>query len=305
MLERTGTDPHTIDYVEAHGTGTRAGDPIELRALAHTYGAGSDRELVVGSVKVNVGHTEAAAGIAGVIKAALMLHRVQIVPHLHLGALSDAIDFDGLGVRVPLEGETWLDDVEPRRVAFNSFGYGGTNGHALLSRHPAEVPRPAVGAERLVFPISAHSGASLKAYAGALADHIEADPQLDLAALAHTLSERRTVHDRVRVVVASSRDELVTSLRAVAGLERPAPRGPVRGPDHAWVFTGMGPQWWGMGQQLYRSDDVFRAKLDQCDAIYRDVAGASLLAEMLRDAETSRITVNALAQRERRLSHER
>jgi acyl transferase domain-containing protein/acyl carrier protein/NADP-dependent 3-hydroxy acid dehydrogenase YdfG len=296
VCEQAGVDPATIGYVEAHGTGTRAGDPIECRALASVYGAGRDVPLAVGSVKANIGHLEAAAGIAGLIKAILSVRERSVLPHRPIRALNPEIPFDALGIRVPQAVESWPTQGTAR-AAINSFGYGGTNAHVIVEEPPA-VQRPAGTSTqgRQLFPLSARSTAGLAGTATDLLGRLDASTDLD--ALRGGLSHRRSHHAVRAAVLATDAAELREGLVALASdNDHPQVVTPTASADGlTWVFTGMGPQWWAMGQQLYRDEPTFQAALDRVDALYQAGSGRSILAEMLKPEAESRMTRNDVAQ---------
>ncbi|RNL84475.1 SDR family NAD(P)-dependent oxidoreductase [Sinomicrobium pectinilyticum] len=299
VLKTSSIHPSEIDYVEAHGTGTKAGDPIELNALGSIYGKSRSQPLPVGSIKPNIGHTEAASGVAGVIKAALVLKKQKLVPHMHLGSLSPAIPFSQLNISVPLEGATWYLDHKPAYAAVNSFGYGGTNGHAILSGYHPDATTPVKVPEHPAlyqFPISGNSSGALKGNAVNLLGFLEKEKDLSLHNLAYTLTRRKTLHHLVWLIEAASREELIAALEMkIQNGEYPRIAAN-KDQRLVWVFTGMGPQWYGMGQELYRNDIVFRNTLNKCDAIFTDIAGYSLLTEMQKGAADSQITRNNFAQ---------
>jgi acyl transferase domain-containing protein/NADPH:quinone reductase-like Zn-dependent oxidoreductase/acyl carrier protein len=297
-LNVSGIAASRIDYVEAHGTGTKAGDPIELGALGSVYGKNRIFPLAVGSVKINIGHTEAAAGVAGIIKTALVLKNEEILPHLDLGQLSSNIPFEELNIKIPLQGTTWYKPNRPAFAAVNSFGYGGTNGHAILSRFNPP-PNSAMEKEPLQsyqFAVSARSVKALKGNAGNLLNMLEKEKNILLANLAYTLTKRKTRHDLTWLLEAGSNEELIAALKQKLKKED-YPR-VTSSTDRrlVWVFTGMGPQWYDMGKELYAHNVVFRDTLNKCDAIFSVVAGYSLLAEMQKSEAISQVGKNHIAQ---------
>lgn len=298
-LKASGIHPSKIDYIEAHGTGTKAGDPIELSALGNIYGKSKPHALPVGSIKPNIGHTEAASGVAGIIKAALVLKNQEVVPHMNLGPLSASIPFSQLNIDIPLQGTTWYLENKPAYAAVNSFGYGGTNGHAILSRFNPEAPKAVKRPEHPAiyqFTVSGKSSKALKDNAVNLLHFLENEKELTLHNLAYALTKRKTQHDLVWLIEAASREELMTALKMKISNEEYPRTTPNKHQRLVWVFTGMGPQWHGMGQELYRDNAVFRDTLNKCDAIFTAMAGYSLLAEMQKSAAESQITKNNLAQ---------
>jgi amino acid adenylation domain-containing protein len=220
-LAAAGVEPESISYIEAHGTGTRLGDPIEVKALTRAFGAETGRRQLIpmGSIKTNFGHLDVAAGIAGLIKTVLSLQHRQIPPTLHFTEPNPEIDFAASPVRVNTELADWPANGAPRRAGVSSFGFGGTNAHVVLeeapelpARHP--IDRDAAGEWRLL-PLSARSEKALAAVAADLAAHLEAHPELDLAAVAHTLQVGRRDFEHRRVVLCRSLEEAVSALRSL------------------------------------------------------------------------------------------
>jgi len=307
-LKGAGVAAASVCYVEAHGTGTPVGDPIEVNAIGEIYGANRPAEdrCMVASVKTNIGHLEAAAGIAALIKTALCLQRGQVPPHLHLSTLNPKIDLDRLGLSVPLVCQPLPENGGPARAAVNSFGFGGTNAHAILAAAPVARATSAApglvpaGAKGLVpiLPLSARSAAALTELAGRyrrLAD------EYSLAELGPAVAHRRTHHHQARIaVVTDSLDELKEALDSFsAGNPHPAVHssamlGAVR--PLGFVFTGLGPQWWAMGRQLLEQSPVFRAVIERCDAALTPLAGWSLMDEMSADEAASRMAETAVLQ---------
>ncbi|MEU5758477.1 SDR family NAD(P)-dependent oxidoreductase [Nocardia sp. NPDC047648] len=292
-----GIDANDIRYVEAHGTGTPVGDPLELAALGAVYGAvdGRDEPLPVGSVKNNIGHTEAAAGVAGVIKAALTLHHGVIAPQLRLDNPNPEIAFDELRVRIPLETEPLPNDDGRAAVAVNSFGYGGTNAHAILTRAP-EVPaeQPARGAIT-VLPLSARNETALRTMATQLHELTETAP---VDAVTEAAWVRRAHHPLRAAFAYRDTDDLRSQLVDFAvGAGKPPARALTDGSTQpVFVFSGMGPQWWGMARGLLQADGHFAAAARAIDEIFHEIAGWSIVEELLRPEAESRITGTAYAQ---------
>ncbi|MGX1773327.1 SDR family NAD(P)-dependent oxidoreductase [Nocardia brasiliensis] len=291
-------EPHQIGYVEAHGTGTAVGDPLEMKALGTVYGAVTGRTdaLAVGSVKNNIGHTEAAAGVAGVIKAALTLHHATIAPQFRLETPNPEIRFDELRLRVPLEPAP-LPRIDGRAVvAVNSFGYGGTNAHAVLEQAPTLLPTKHARPQPFpVLPLSARNETALRELAGSIGTLAETTTTTHLTEAAWT----RRAHHPLRAAFAyRDSDDLRTQLIEFAGGGgQTASRAPADlGTDPVFVYSGMGPQWWGMGRGLLRAGGRFAAVAHEIDAVFRPIAEWSIIAELLRDEADSRITGTAFAQ---------
>ncbi|WP_280312431.1 type I polyketide synthase [Nocardia abscessus] len=293
-----GIDAHDIRFVEAHGTGTPVGDPLELAALGAVYGAvdGRDEPLPVGSVKNNIGHTEAAAGVAGVIKAALTLHHGVIAPQRRLDNPNPEIRFDDLRVRIPLATEPLPNDDGRAAVAVNSFGYGGTNAHAILTRGP-EIPAPADAARTpiTVLPLSARNETALRTMATQLHDLTETAP---VDAVTEAAWTQRAHHPLRAAFGYRDADDLRAQLADfAAGAGKSPARALTDGyTQPVFVFSGMGPQWWGMARGLLEADGHFAAAARSIDEIFREIAGWSIVEELLRPEEESRITRTAYAQ---------
>ncbi|MEU2038142.1 type I polyketide synthase [Nocardia niwae] len=293
-----GIDAHDIRYVEAHGTGTPVGDPLELAALGAVYGAveGRDEPLPVGSVKNNIGHTEAAAGVAGVIKAALTLHHGVIAPQLRLDNPNPEIRFDELRVRIPLETEPLPNDDGRAAVAVNSFGYGGTNAHAILTRAP-EAPAPAEAARGpiTVLPLSARNETALRTMAAQLHDLTETTP---VAAVTEAAWVQRAHHPlRAAIAYRDAGDLRAQLADFAAGAGKSPARALTDGSTQpVFVFSGMGPQWWGMARGLLEAGGHFAAAAREIDEVFREIAGWSIIEELLRPEAESRITSTAYAQ---------
>jgi acyl transferase domain-containing protein/NAD(P)-dependent dehydrogenase (short-subunit alcohol dehydrogenase family)/acyl carrier protein len=268
---RAGIGPDEIQYVEAHGTGTRAGDSAEAAALGEVLATrrSGGEALWLGSVKTNIGHLEAAAGIAAIIKTTLALERRTIPPSLHFRNPHPEIDFAKLRLRVPVCPEPWPKGTVRAGAAVNSFGFGGTNAHAILLEAPPQDTTPNAAAPRpAVFPLSAASEVALGAQARQIADCLEARPDINLVDLGYTLARRRT-HHKYRVgVVAATRAALEAGLRSVAGAK--AARSDAR---LAFIYTGMGTQFYGMGTVLLEREESARQVLEMCDQVWEPLAG--------------------------------
>jgi acyl transferase domain-containing protein len=259
-LAAAGVTPAGVGYVECHGTGTALGDPIEAAALGAVYGAESHERggpIVLGSVKTNVGHLEAAAGIAGLIKATLSLSRGRVFANLHQSAINPRIDTRALGIEIPAAGALW-PAYAPRRAGVSSFGFSGTNAHLLLSAYqpsPAE-PRPWSGPVAL--PLSAGSEAAVRTLASRLVTSVPAMRAIDVAA---TLACGRSPARSRAVVLAS--DDVAGALAALAAGTHPVLRAAAEAPRVAFAFTGHGPQYAGMGQASWASSPSFRGVVER------------------------------------------
>ncbi|WP_322778141.1 SDR family NAD(P)-dependent oxidoreductase [Frankia sp. Cas4] len=286
-----GVEPATVDYVEAHGTGTRAGDPIEAAAMAAVLGRGrpARQPCLIGSVKSNIGHLEAGSGVAGVIKAVLALGHAEIPASLNISEPNPAIPWDTAGLEVVTTTRPWPVTEHPRRAGVSGYGYGGTIAHVVLEQAPPNVTEPLVDtAQPSLFLVSGATEAGLTAAAGNLADWLETDGAgTPLAAVAHTLRERRSHLTHRAGVVAADRAELVAALRAAAagneaagvrlGTAKRRAMGPV------WVFSGHGSQWVGMGRDLLATEPAFGRTIDRVGEIFAAEIGFTPRAVLVGD----------------------
>ena len=285
--EMAGVEPDTIRYVECHGTATSLGDPIEVRALAKVFGEATERKgfCALGSVKSNVGHLDAAAGVAGLIKTSLALQERKIPPSLHFETPNPAIDFASSPFYVAQELEEWTADGDtPRRAGVSSFGVGGTNAHVILEEAPEpDAAEPSRAWQWLT--LSARSEGALGAMADNLRQHLERQKAasaegggLHLADVAHTLGVGREVFRHRLSVVCQDLDEAVAALAGdLPGRRRQAvDTAEPRERPVAFLFSGQGSQYPGMGRGLYDSEPVFREVIDRCAEVLQGPLGADL-----------------------------
>ncbi|WSQ13143.1 acyltransferase domain-containing protein [Streptomyces sp. NBC_01231] len=279
-------DAGTIGLIEAHGTATRIGDPIEVAALTEAFRQSTDRRgfCALGSVKSNIGHLGAAAGIAGVVKAVLALEHRQIPPSLHFDTPNPLIDFASGPFRVPTELQEWPDAGHPRRAAISALGIGGTNAHVIVEEAPAAAPepRPAETSRRHVLPLSARTAGALRGQAEALARHLEHHPELRLDDVAHSLHTERPALRHRLAVSATTPAEAVDALRTPQPPVGPVPDDP---PRVAFLLPGGGTHYVGMGAELYRDNDVYRDVVDQCARILRPVVDGDLRTALFERVE--------------------
>ena len=282
--------PQEVDYVEAHGTGTPLGDPIEMQAIQSVYASAGPRArpLSVGSVKTNLGHLEAAAGVAGLIKAVLSLHHGAIPPHLHFRQPSPYIPWGDPAVNIPTRLEEWPRGAAPRRAAVSSFGFSGTNAHVVIEEAPASnTPAPETDAPpgtEQVLCLTAKSAVALEALASTWAD-ILATTDADWRDLCFSASAGRTIHAHRLAVTAVSAGRAIEPLHAFTAKRRDERWSshigdPSRRPKVAFLFTGQGSQYAGMGRALYEAGGAFRAEIDGCDAILGEAHGVGLREAM-------------------------
>ncbi|MEE1757447.1 type I polyketide synthase [Streptomyces sp. SP18CS02] len=273
--EKAGVDPADVQYVELHGTGTKKGDPIESAALGAVLGAARSggAPLSVGSVKTNIGHLEAAAGVAGLIKTALSIRNRKIPASLNFVTPHPDIPFDRLNLRVQTSLGDWPETEGPVLAGVSSFGMGGTNCHVVLSDAvttdsgaPSRELSPAQGPSVLPWVVSGRSREALRAQAEQLAEHVSARPGRGAADIGAALAGRRTAFEERAVVLGSAPDEFLHGLGALAR-DLPAPnvvRGSSRGAGStAFLFTGQGSQRPGMGRHLYETVPAFAQALDE------------------------------------------
>lgn len=273
--------PADISYVEAHGTGTSLGDPIEVRALGAVF-ADRREPLAMGSIKTNLGHLEAAAGVTGLIKTVLAISHAEIPPTLHLSSPNPHIPWSTLPVVVPTSPTPWLSPAgAPRRAGVSSFGFTGTNAHVVVEQAPGDAT--AAFDERArpvhVVPLSARHADALRQLALSWADALE-QPGAALTSVARTAALGRSHFDRRLAVAGSSAAEIAIALRARAAAVPTTSGAVADSPALAWMFTGQGSQRVGMGARLYDTEPVFRAALDRCDALFQELRGVSLTAVM-------------------------
>nr|WP_255360281.1 type I polyketide synthase [Nocardia sp. BMG51109] len=296
-LSAARLEPHEIQYVELHGTGTRRGDPVEARALGAAVGtAGRSGPLLVGSVKTGIGHLEAAAGIAGVIKTALCIRHGRLVPSLHFRQVNPDIPVDELGLELLTEARPWPEGGR-RRAGVSSFGISGTNAHVILEQAPTPDPAPAAktevvpvfspDVETVPWPVSGKSAEAVAAQAQRLRSFLEAGADLSPVDVGWSLATTRAAFDHRAIAVGGNREELLSRLTAIA--DGGEASGVVRGTAGSgsggvvFVFPGQGSQWVGMGRELLMSSPVFAAEIGRCEEALSPFVDWSL-TDVLTDA---------------------
>jgi len=283
-LANARVQPGDIGYVEAHGTGTPLGDPIEVKALHQVYGQRpAAAPLMIGSVKTNIGHLEAAAGVAGVIKVALALQHRRIPPHLHLRQRNPLIEWDRMPITVPTVPTPWESAGAPRRAGVSSFGFSGTNAHVVLEEAPpAATPVDTASPGPQLVLLTAQTPAALDAAAQQLAQALSRPQPPSLAQVAATQALGRSHFVERLAVVADSAEALQAALRdASAQVRGRAPSGTE--PELVFLFTGQGAQYAGVGGALYDREPAFRAALDECERLAAPLLGTSLLQVIRED----------------------
>ncbi|MEZ5583216.1 MAG: type I polyketide synthase [Candidatus Competibacteraceae bacterium] len=309
VYQQAGIDPAELFYIEAHGTGTAVGDPTESAALgeALSVGRAADSPCWIGSVKTNIGHLEAGAGIAGLIKTALILKHRVLPPNLHFNEPNPNIPFEQLKLRV-VDQSTPITAApdQPLIMGVNSFGFGGTNAHVVLHEFvpPATIAHPhgEKPSPPYLLPLSAQTQPGLEALVRSYRDFIGQDfPNEDLADLCYTAACRRSHFDHRLALVVHDQAELIDKLEAfLNGERRPGlavdRRVQERDLRPVFVCSGQGPQWWGMGRRLLAANPVFRAKLEQIDTLIRHYGDWSLLDELGADEQDSQMHDTTYAQ---------
>ena len=288
-FEDAGISPEKVGYIEAHGPGTPAGDPVELTAIGEAM-RGRSRPCLTGSVKTNIGHAEAAAGVVGLIKTALALKHQQIPASLHCDTLHPGVDFDALPVGVATEATVWPADAPFAGVS--SFGLTGTNAHLVLGPPPGAQRAASVGAERaaLILPLSAGSSRALRSVSDRLGLLEVGDGGPSAADLCYSAAVHRSHHRYRRAVVGESWRELA------AQLSEPLPALAAAGPRRvAFVYSGQGSQWATMGADL-AAEPAYREALAAVDAALRPHCGWSVVDALNATAEESRVDTNEVMQ---------
>lgn len=275
-LASAGVDPRSVSYVEAHGTGTSLGDPIEVTALTEAFRRGTDEQgfCALGSAKANIGHTDAAAGVAGLLKTIMALHSRTLPPTINVSRPNPAIDFENSPFYLNDTARPWPGDG-PRRAGVSSFGMGGTNAHVVLEEPPATAAAPpatpATGPQLLV--VSARTVESLERQTRQVRDWLGAYPEVDLADVAANLGRRQPMTHR-RFLVAADRADALVALdepqRQFSGAHPGGRRALV------FAFPGHGAQHVAMGAGLYRAEPTYRAVVDECAELLRDDLGLDL-----------------------------
>ena len=295
-LLNAGVKPHEVQYVEAHGTGTSLGDPIEVRALAAVLSEGRKRDdpVAIGSVKTNLGHLEAAAGVAGLIKTVLALHHEEIPPHLHLKNLTPHVAWDDIPVVVPTAPTPWPTGGKRRIAGVSAFGLSGIIAHLVMEEAPAvktvaqvEQPPPLQ-----LLTLSAKSDAALRQLAERYQQHLTSDGSASFADICFTANAGRAHFSHRLALLADSAGEAAMKLAALVRGDEPssdcfsgvAERG--QEPQLAFLFTGQGSQYIGMGRRLYETQPHFRKLLHDCEQMLEGQLQRPLLSVLYADDDT-------------------
>ncbi|MGD1702713.1 SDR family NAD(P)-dependent oxidoreductase [Dapis sp. BLCC M229] len=281
-LDNAKVDPLDIDYVECHGTGTSLGDPLEVRALNQVYCQGRSKEnaLLLGAVKSNIGHLEAAAGVAGLIKTVLALYNQEIPKNLHFNEPNPKIEWEEMPVKVLTKLLPWEKRDKSRLAAISGFGMSGTNAHVILEEAPIQV-KNLDSEEELerslnLLTLSATTQTAMSELVSSYKNHIEAHPELTIGDICYTANTGRTHFNHRVAVVTSNQEELATQLlnykqgQKVPGIFSGEVPNNITAPKIAFLFTGQGSQYVDMARTLYEQAPVFREVIDRCDTFLRE-----------------------------------
>lgn len=301
VYARANINPQRLAFVEAHGTGTPVGDPIEAMAIGEGLGRKRTKPLPIGSIKTNIGHLEAASGMAGMLKAMLSLQHGVLPKSLHFDKPSENIDFESLNLRVSDQPILLQSDTE-QCAGVSSFGFGGTNAHVILApgRRAKADQQPGMANGHAVFSISASSKEALGALARTYTQQIQGMPETEVEKLAGAVAHRRDQLPHRAVVSTLNKPDVLSALDALSKdtTNINLTTGVASGTDLpvAFVYSGNGSQWHGMGRVAYRVNKVFREHFDHIDSLFAPLAGWSLKAALIDDGWEERLQLTHVAQ---------
>jgi acyl transferase domain-containing protein/NADPH:quinone reductase-like Zn-dependent oxidoreductase/acyl carrier protein len=307
-LENAQVSPEQVSYVEAHGTGTKVGDPIEVEAVAEVVGRprSDGKHCAIGSVKTNLGHLEAASGIAGLIKVVLCMQHERIAPHLHFKELNPFINLSNTSLTIHPEGKAWPANQGPRYAGVSSFGFGGTNAHIVLEdapRLPEDQEAPQSGSPRsYVLPISAKTENGLSELAKSFHTFLGPEGEgraLDLGNVCYTAGAKRDHFEFRAAFMGHSHDEVLTRIGKFLASRRESDfnkdsTGKLRR-TIGFVFSGDDPSWIASGKESIQEEPVFRAKLEECDALILRLSGQSLMSLIISTKQTTEVQPTTIA----------
>lgn len=291
-----GIHPDTVSYIEAHGTGTTLGDPIEVAALTQAFRAKTDKKqfCAIGSVKTNIGHLDAAAGVAGLIKTALAINHKLLPPSLHYEEPNPNIDFANSPFFVNSSLREW-DKVQIRRAGVSSFGIGGTNAHAIIEEPPSK-PEPIEARPKHLLILSAKTEAALDRATANLAEHLDQHRELSLDDVAYTLQVGRKAHDYRRIIVCGDVEDAIACLRTLRPKRVFTSNEAPKDVQTVFMFPGQGAQYVNMGFELYQHEPVFRRTLDQCSELLLPHLGVDLRTIIYQDEDKAAVGGEQLGQ---------
>lgn len=300
-----GIDPATISYIEAHGTGTSLGDPIEIAGLTQAFRAGGAHDngfCGIGSIKPNIGHLDAAAGVAGLIKTTLALHHKIIPASINFESPNPKLGIESTPFFINSVQRDWPEGPTPRRAGVSSFGVGGTNAHVVLEEAPRAEPATSASRPEQLLLLSARSAEALDRVAHDLKDHLSRNASADLADIAYTLQVGRRRFKHRRAIVCSDRDDAIALLTS-ADRKRvhDFTADDTDSPRVAFMFPGQGSQYVGMGHRLYESEPLFRESMDACAKVLESEIGVDVLRVIYpgdpdRDSAQTKLTQTAITQ---------
>jgi acyl transferase domain-containing protein len=292
-LAHAEVEADTISYIETHGSGTQLGDSIEMSALTKAFRASTDKQqfCAIGSVKTNIGHLDAAAGVTGLIKTVLSLYHKQLPPSLHFNQPNPDIDFASSPFFVNSTLREWESNSHPRRAGVSSFGFGGTNAHLVLEEAPSTSANADNRRAQQLLVLSAKSEAALNESTRNLASHLRNNPEQSLADLAYTLQVGRRPFPFRRALVCESREDAITALESGNSRHLFTSQSTSTSPRIAFLFSGQGNQYSGMGEGLYRSEELYRQIVDKCSELLLTITGRDI-RELLYADETHRERAN-------------
>ncbi|HEY9007788.1 MAG TPA: acyltransferase domain-containing protein [Ohtaekwangia sp.] len=295
VYTEAGIQPQDVHYIEAHGTGTKLGDPNEARAIGEYFGRNrTGNKLRIGSVKTNIGHTEATAGIAGLIKVVLAMQHKTLPGNLNFNTPNPNIPFESLKLEVQKELTAWpVNGNETFKAGVNSFGWGGTNAHAALEEYRAEKQETIAtnrSTDIYTLAISAKSSQAVKDYARAYVALLEKSDEVTFRSICISAALRRETFDHRHLFSGTSREEVLEALkRFIEDDQEVTPCKPVANAKIVFVFPGQGAQWLGMGRELLVKEKVFRDAIEACDAAFRPFTDWSLIDQINATPENSRL----------------
>jgi amino acid adenylation domain-containing protein len=299
-------DYETISYIETHGTGTTLGDPIEMAALTQAYQSHTDKKgfCAIGSLKTNVGHLDAAAGVAGLIKTVLALKHKQLPPSLHFDQPNPKIDFANSPFFVNTALSEWKSDGKPRRASVSSFGIGGTNAHVVLEEAPDQLSvisdqlseKPGIHRTWQLLVLSAKTASALETATANLAERFKQHPDINFADVAYTLSVGRQIFEHRRILVCQTLDEATELLSTPEHLFTQVQEHKAR--PVVFMFSGQGSQYVNMARELYQNESIFREHVDKCAEILKPHLSLDLRKVIYPNAEqiTKQLEQTAIAQ---------